>query len=326
MTKSRDITFDIMKGIGILLVITAHFFGWNHPVLGRTITSFHMPMFFMVAGYFSKSFSNWEEAKTGMRKYAKRLLPAYVFTQGAIVLWTAFLAWTKKEAWGSVIKESLSLLWADPYGPQTPWGNLTIGVVWFVVALFVSKLLLLFLSRLGGWSIPVSILLSFGAVLLHDVFPYSIWCLSLGVVALPFLTIGWWGRTHKFPIWLLIACMICWVLAILFSELDLFEFTWHCYPLDFLGACGGTAVLYFISRFLGQNMGSPAKGLAILGIWSLAIMCFHNLETSCHLGAHLMALFPFALPVWGQYVFRYFLTIAFAGVAVHTPGLKRLFV
>lgn len=285
-----------------------------------------MPMFFIVAGYFSKTCSDWEDAKTRIKKYAKRLLPAFVFTQGAIVLWTAIMAWTKNEAWSSVIREGLSLLWADPYGPETPWGCLTIGVVWFLIALFVSKLILLLLSKLGGWSIPVSILLSVGAVLLHGFFPYSILCLSLGLVASPFLTIGWWWRTHNFPIWIPIVCVVCWVFAIVFSKLDLFEYTWHCYPLDFLGACGGTVVLYFLSRLIGKNLGFFARGLAILGIWSLAIMCFHNLETHCRLGSHVMAIFPFTLPIWGQYAFRYLLTVALAGVAVHMPILKKVFV
>ena len=68
----RDRTFDIMKGIGILLVITAHFFSWNHPILGRSITSFHMPMFFIVAGYFSKFFTTWSDAKLKIGRYARR--------------------------------------------------------------------------------------------------------------------------------------------------------------------------------------------------------------------------------------------------------------
>ena len=61
----RDRTFDIMKGIGILLMITAHFFNWNHLVLGRCINSFHMPMFFCLSGYFYKYKSDW-------KKYVKK--------------------------------------------------------------------------------------------------------------------------------------------------------------------------------------------------------------------------------------------------------------
>lgn len=322
---ARDATFDIMKGIGILLVITAHLLGWNHPSLNQGISSFHMPMFFVVAGLFSKPFVSWEETKKNVNKYARRLLPAFIFTQLLIVFWTVVMAITKGEGWTPVINNTLSLFWADPYGPITKWGQLSIGMIWFLIALFVSKSLLLVLSKLNGLAIPVSIVISIGAVLLHRVFPYSIWCISLGLIALPFVTIGWWFRTHKVPVWLIVVCVICWIIAVLYSRLDMYEMVWGCYPLDFLGALGGTYCLYIVSRAISKNITFLARPLAILGIWSLAIMCFHNLEIDCHLGNHVMALFPFSFPVWGKYVFRYILTIALAAIAVHVPGIKKIF-
>ena len=315
-----------MKGIGILLVITAHFFSWNHPILDKVITSFHMPMFFLVAGYFSKSFTTWPEAKTQMKKYAKRLLPAFVFTEVIIILWAILMALTKAEGWNEPILHTLSLFWADPHGPATPWGTMYIGVVWFLVALFVAKCLMLPLSRLKGWAIPVSIVLAIGAILMHRLYPHSIWCFSLALTALPFLTIGWWVRSHKIPVWLIVVCIVGWVGAIAYSHLGMYDFEWDCYPLDFIGACGGTYCLYLFSRLIGKYLKVIPRAFAILGIWSLAIMCFHDLETHCRWGNHVMALFPLALPLWGKYVFRYSLTIALAAVAVHTPVLKKLFV
>lgn len=323
--KQRDATFDIMKGIGILLVITAHFFSWNHPLLGRFITSFHMPMFFAVAGYFSKSFISWTEVWMSIKKYASRLLPAFIFTQVLLALWAVLMAVTKGEGWDPVIREGLSLFWADPHGAETPWGRLSIGVVWFLVALFVSKTILLVLSKWKAWAVLVSILLAIGALLLHKVFPYSIWCISIGFTALPFVTIGWWFRTHKVPVWFILVCLICWILAVIYSHLDMYDMNWGCYPLDFLGALGGTFCLFFLSRCISRYIAFLAKPFATLGIWSLAIMCFHNLEMSCHLGNHVMALLPFPIPIWGRFVFRYMLTIALAAAAVYAPGLKKIF-
>ena len=324
--QKRDITFDIMKGIGILLVITAHFFSWNHPLLGRSITSFHMPMFFMVAGYFSKPFISRQDAFAQIKKYARRLLPAFAFTQITIILWAILMALAKDDGWNPVIRESLSLLWADPHGPNTPWGSLTLGVIWFLVALLIAKSGLLLLARLKGWAIPVSILLSVGALLLHRAFPFSIWCISLGLTALPFVTFGWWLRNHRIPMWAILFCILCWILAILYSHLGMYDMDWGCYPLDLLGACGGTFCLFYVSKFIGKNFRVLPQAFALLGIWSLAIMCFHDLEMHCHLGNHVMAFFPFSLPIWIRFVFRYFLTIAMAFVAIHTPILKRIFV
>ena len=324
--KQRDATFDIMKGIGILLVITAHFFSWNHPILGRSITSFHMPMFFIVAGYFSKSFSSWSETSSSIKKYACRLLPAFIFTQVAIILWAILMELVKNDGWNPVIRQTLSLLWADPNGPVTPWGRLSLGVIWFLVALFNAKCYLLLLSRLKVWAIPLSIVLAFCALLLHRVFPISIWSITIGLTALPFLTIGWWARSHKIPIWFIVVCVACWIIAIIYSHLVMYDMDWGCYPLDFLGACGGSFCLYYFSKLLSRYLHILPKIFAALGVWSLAIMCFHNLELDCHLGNHFMALFPMDLPVWGKYVFRYLLTIALAAVAVKTPLLKKVFV
>ena len=321
----RDRTFDIMKGIGILLVITAHFFSWNHPILGRSITSFHMPMFFLVAGYFSKPFTTAEEARQNVKKYAKRLLPAFVFTQIIIILWAVLMAYTEGEGYNPIIQETLSLFWADPHGPNTPWGQLSIGVIWFLVALFFAKSVLLFLSQLKGYAIPVSIVLALGALLLHRAFPYSIWCISVGLTALPFVTFGWWFRTHTIPKWIIALCIICWIAAILYSHLGMYDLDWGCFPLDFLGACGGTFCLYFLSKFIDHRIKGLGRVLAILGIWSLAIMCFHDLEMHCRLGNHVLGLFNISLPSWGRYVFRYLLTIAIAGAAVNLPIVKKIF-
>lgn len=323
--KQRDTTYDIMKGIGILLVITAHFFAWNNPLLGRFITSFHMPMFFLVAGYFSKSFTSWKDVGNQVKRYAKRLLPAFIFTQIIITLWEVLMALTKGEGWAPAIREGLSLLWADPFGPETPWGRLSLGVIWFLVALFVSKSLLLIISKWRGKAIPISLILAIGALFIHRVFPYSIWCICLGLTALPFVTIGWWLRTHKMPVWFVAVCIICWFFAAFYSFLGMYEMEWGCYPLDFLGALGGSYCLFLFSRAINRNLVFLAKPLSILGVWSLAIMCFHNLEINCHLGNHAMALFPFTFPVWGKYLFRYILTIAMAAIAIHTPGIKKIF-
>lgn len=327
MGQNRDITFDIMKGIGILLVITCHFFGWNHLWLNRIISSFHMPMFFLVAGYFSKSFSNWDKTRHEVGRFFSRLVYPMVFTQLLIVVWDVLMALVGQNGWNPVFKETLSLLWADVNGPMTPWGQLRLGVIWFLLALFVAKsLLLMFVSRLKSWAIPVSVVMSAMAVLVHKFFPYSFWCISLGLVALPFVTIGWWFRNHRVPFWMKWVAIGCWVVAIVFSELDMYCFTWKCFPLDLVGACGGTICLYWIAKAIGKHLRLVGKVLAYLGMISLAIMCMHCFEMASHLGNHTKALVGFNLPVWGAFVWRYVLTIGLAIGLVKLPVVKKLFV
>ena len=176
-TKQRDVTFDIMKGIGILLVVAGHLLGYWYPTVNHFFKTFRMPMFFLVAGYFSKPYVDAQTTKKDIKRFFSRLYPPLVITQLMIVLWVVLMALLKHEGWNPVVRESLSLLWADVDGPMTPWGKLTLGVIWFLLALFVSKALLLIISRWKGWAIPIAFSMAIGAILLHRVFPYSIWCI-----------------------------------------------------------------------------------------------------------------------------------------------------
>lgn len=324
--KERDITFDIMKGIGILLMITCHFFGWNHPYLAKGISSFHMPMFFIVAGYFSKSFTGWDAAKRVVKRYAIRLIIPFIFTQSLVVGWEAVMCLFGKSEWNGVIRGFLCMLWADVYGPTTPWGQLSLGVTWFLMALFVSKTLLLVLvSRLKGWAVPVSFVCAIAAILFHKVFPYSIWCISLGITALPFLTIGWWLRDHPVPLWMMLVTILGWLIAIKCSELDMYCFTWRHYPLDVFGALGGTSFLFLFSKLIANRLKIVGKAFAYLGVISLAIMCMHHYELASHLGNRTCAFLFGGLPLWGWFLWRYVLTIGLAIGLVKTPVIKKLF-
>jgi len=325
--KERDITFDIMKGIGILLMITCHFFGWNHPYLAKSISSFHMPMFFIVAGYFSKSFAGWDAAKGVVKRYALRLVIPFVFAQLLVVGWEVVMCVLGKEGWKEVVRGIFSMIWADVYGPATPWGQLSLGVTWFLMALFVSKTLLFVLvSRLKGWAVPVSFVFAIAVILLHKVFPYSIWCISLGLTALPFVTIGWWLRNHPAPLWMMLVAILGWLIAIKYSELDMYCFTWRHYPLDVIGALGGTSFLFLFSKLIANHLKPVGKAFAYLGVISLAIMCMHNFELASHLGNRICALVGVELPLWGWFLWRYVLTIGLAIGLIHIPGVKKLFV
>ena len=52
-TTLRDPSFDILKGLGILLMIMGHVgFG---ELFSKYIHAFHMPLFFLISGYFYKT-------------------------------------------------------------------------------------------------------------------------------------------------------------------------------------------------------------------------------------------------------------------------------
>lgn len=57
-SKSRNIYFDILKGIAIILVAYGHVLqtfnsNWESSIIGKTIYAFHMPLFMLKVDTFS---------------------------------------------------------------------------------------------------------------------------------------------------------------------------------------------------------------------------------------------------------------------------------
>jgi len=87
--KQRDLTFDIMKGFLIFLVVLGHAIQllyistgldvWYQPVF-NIIYTFHMPLFIFVSGVFFKSALNKRFKELLTNKFKRLLLPAIVYS------------------------------------------------------------------------------------------------------------------------------------------------------------------------------------------------------------------------------------------------------
>lgn len=326
MATERDLTFDIMKGIGILLVLLGH--TWGIPeYLHQAIFSFHMPMFFIVAGYFSKSYHQVNDKLKTIKKYFRRLVVPFLFTSLLFIIFFVLLSVAKND-WNIAIRSFCSVFHADIIGLETPFGRLAIGVMWFLLALFWSKVFLLYITKYPKYTLLISFGLSIGALLLHKVLPYSIWCLSISLVALPFVAIGWWLRNYKvtIPIYIKIFLVVCWVYVIIkMIVVDMYEYRWDFYPLNLLGALGGTYALYAISLFINKKLKYTAKVLSYLGFISLAIVCFHNLELDTNLRSRLLAFIPIQPSYEFKVMFSYIITIIMAVGATKLPVLRNIY-
>ncbi len=75
--SNRDVTIDILKGIGILAVIVGHLTSFGR----QFIFSFHMPLFFIVSGYLFSS----KPLKASLKSDFKRLVLPYCFTAITII-------------------------------------------------------------------------------------------------------------------------------------------------------------------------------------------------------------------------------------------------
>ncbi len=125
--KKRIDWLDIAKGIAIICTIIGHSVEKNK--IGVFIFSFHMPLFFILSGYTLKKIQFSELPKATLKDFLRLILPVFAVLAIDFILQTLFFD-----------KNPISLM--KSYIKRLIWGTCGHGVgrLWFLVALFWSKL------------------------------------------------------------------------------------------------------------------------------------------------------------------------------------------
>lgn len=127
-TKERIEYIDFFRGVGIILMVMGHMafgglqgFGY---LIEKYIHSFHMPMFFIISGYFYQKKVNWISFVKG--KTRTIMLPYIAFGGGYSIIW--YLS-------NRDIRPIFRLLWVNDY--DLPYE----GALWFLTALFLTTII-----------------------------------------------------------------------------------------------------------------------------------------------------------------------------------------
>lgn len=325
MATEREQTYDSMKGIGILLVLLGHVWQWNGTIPHTVICSFHMSLFFIVAGYFSKSYDESKgHISQTILKYFKRLYMPQAVVSLLLVLWFVIKSINKTKYSNRIITTLLSPIWASTVPLQTPCGDISV-IAWFLMALLCAKIIFLFLSKWDYWGGLVSLLLSVFSFWISSYKPLVPWCLLQGCIALPFLFIGWWWRRKLIPEWSGILLVPIWICAILYSHMDMYSLTFECFPLDMFGAVGGAWVIYQFSKAISRYTRYLIKVLAFLGVCSLSIYSWHSFDITGNVSHQIFCWLGMQDNAVLDYVLRYSLTIAIGIAATKLPFPKKVF-
>lgn len=176
-------TIQIMRGIAIAVVLLRHAIAQvnTDAILDgaeQTIICFHMPVFFVIAGYlFQKQLGKYQaEAKIKfLIGKAKRLLIPYVF-------WTVLL-WIGVQVACMLSPALLAKLTEIEFAPMSV-GNLIYGLLtyqvyytehlWFLYVLFLMFAINIFTQKIGASCYSVVIWLLIGLVTLFVDFPHII--------------------------------------------------------------------------------------------------------------------------------------------------------
>lgn len=138
---------DVCKAFGILLVILGHTFGIPDR-LYNAIYSFHMPLFFVIAGFV---YNKEKNRALGFGKFAAKKAKEYMLPYGVFclanlaieVLWRLFYVHkTVDGAYFALKLKAILLCWRklDLLPNCTP--------VWFLMALFIASLIFWWIMRI----------------------------------------------------------------------------------------------------------------------------------------------------------------------------------
>lgn len=132
--SQRNDSFDILKGIAILLVIVGHCETFRFRSF---IYSFHMPLFFFIAGFFLKSRPFSQEISLSF----KRLIVPYAFTSVCICV-SALLYEIVNYSFfsdGSYFQKSVIVYLLGSRGRLSEYLGGNVDVLWFLLALFWAR-------------------------------------------------------------------------------------------------------------------------------------------------------------------------------------------
>lgn len=316
----RNPVFDIMKGFGILLVIAGHWGGVN-KYLFNFIFSFHMPLFFILAGYFYKP----KDTSDSLFKDFKRLIIPYLFTCSLILLYqlalfihnhdqTPLLRSLVASFWGNGSNNHSSLYFAD-----IP----SIGAIWFLLALFWCKNIYNIIPKNNKYLYGIVLILSITATIIDRYVANLPFALLPGISALIFFAAGCYAKQNSISWkWLLLGIPV-WIYCIAFSGMSIVRCYYNCYPLDVIGGITGTCVVYLLSKTVHSLSTVISCTFTWLGKNSLSILCFHLLVMTIPL-IGITQKYITDNSIVGFSLF-FILPITFAYISSFIPFTKRVF-
>ena len=282
----RNATLDILKAIGIILVIIGHN---SYGLLFQYIYSFHMPMFFILGGFLYKE---RDVLQSLVLDFKHLLLPYWVYCITVSVLdnllygvsVALFVQDILKFSWGSVVP--IEVLGHHIQG---------VGYLWFLPTLFVTKNLFNViykgcknfkaepLSMLG--LIALSTLL--GYLLYHKFCPLP-FAITTGLNAVVFFAIGYLAKivikdlktldNVKWYYWTIIGCI--WLFSGKFALNGMGTCEYSFMPLDYLAGVTGTITCYWVSNIIRKNIHLLGNMLAIYGKHTIGILLIHQFINS----------------------------------------------
>ena len=279
-STNRNIAIDLCKGFAILLMIVGHLLP-THNYLRVWIYSFHMPLFFFLAGmtFKPKAFS------TMFIESARRLLIPF-----AICMFGATCAYLLLGNNELALAHGVGMLYPDGFR-QTIFDyyhdKANAGVLWFLFALFWGRLYLNGIYKISAKIyFPLSIFLTISCGYIGKYCMNLPLCLLISGCAVGYMALGkWYSENRKIvnniPKWLWLGFIPVWLLSAyrFYFEMYGFNYLKRAYIICVIVACVACLLIYLCSQQV-VNKVSPKwyRWLEWCGRNTLTILICHFLS------------------------------------------------
>ena len=275
--RDRIEYIDLLRAFCIIMMIMGHVsFG---GVFNKWIHIFHVPVFFVISGYFHKDY----QFRDLIKKKSKVLLLPY-YSIGIISIMLNYLMIRRVD-----IQAFYPLLWENTAEKGIPIA----GALWFLTAMFWSELFFWFIQHLkmnSRWktlSAAIIALLGMGcSVLLPFRLPLA---LDVGMVGVGFYQLGKTIKGKCSQIlelnfaWSLIGLIVFSGIGFANSYVNLRQGHYGIWPLFWISATGIAIMLWNLSRFVyawgNQNrfLKRVFSWIQMIGCDSIVFLCFNQL-------------------------------------------------
>ncbi len=182
--KKRIDWIDQVKAWAIFLVVYGH----NFPITEKYIYTFHMPLFFMIAGFFHPRRSGGQPI---IRRAKGLLIPYFAWASILYVFWY-FVGRHFGESSGqelSAWKNFIGIFYAQGGREYMNWGI----PLWFLPAIFITFLLFHFILKTGKLKHILLVITIAAGFIAGRLCPVKcVWSIDVAMVALAFYAAGFY--------------------------------------------------------------------------------------------------------------------------------------
>lgn len=269
----RDAALDAAKGMLIVLMVIGHFV--VDPGFRKILYSFHMTAFIFYSGFCFK-----ESACNDMKKSILKLMKAFLIPYGCFAVVYCLVT---HDGIGIELK---NILCGISFSNKFFNGYSSIGPVYFVLLLFLVRLMYLFVEKYmkADWGKHIVVLIiSMGGYVLGQKGYWLPWSADVAMYSLVFYHVGYCFRKYNIMdyicnrnyLYFLLSCV--WAYVVYQGGMEIAVRYYGNYSLVIMGAVCGSVLFYLFFKGFSDMYKGTAKLLELIGKSTIYVLVVHTL-------------------------------------------------